>query len=114
MAPMNAFLTLLGLETLALRMERHCRNAQVVAEWLEGHPKVSWVSYAGLKSSPYRDLAAKYMPEGAGSVFTFGVRGGYGAGIRVVEACDLFSPPGQRGRRPVTDHPPGLHDPPVN
>ncbi len=91
MAPMNAFLILLGIETLALRMERHCRNAQRVAEWLEEHPKVEWVSYAGLADSPYRDLAAKYLPKGAGAVFTFGVRGGYDAGIRVVEACDLFS-----------------------
>ena len=91
MAPMNAFLILLGLETLSLRMERHCGNALRVAEWLEGHPKVEWVSYAGLSGSPYRDLAAKYMPKGAGSVFTFGVRGGYDAGIRVVEGCDLFS-----------------------
>ncbi len=91
MAPMNAFLILLGIETLALRMERHCRNAQRVAEWLQEHPKVEWVSYAGLADSPYRDLAAKYLPNGAGAVFTFGVRGGYDAGIRVVEACDLFS-----------------------
>lgn len=91
MAPMNAFLVLLGLETLSLRMERHCRNAGQVAEWLEGHPKVEWVSYAGLPTSPYRDLAAKYLPNGAGAVFTFGVRGGYDAGIRVVEGCDLFS-----------------------
>jgi len=91
MAPMNAFLILLGIETLALRMERHCRNALRVAEWLETHPKVGWVSYAGLPGSPCRDLAAKYLPKGAGSVFTFGVRGGYEAGIRVVEACDLFS-----------------------
>ncbi len=91
MAPMNAFLILLGIETLALRMERHCRNAQSVAEWLAGHPKVDWVSYAGLPSSPYRDLAAKYLPNGAGAVFTFGVRGGHDAGIRVVESCDLFS-----------------------
>ena len=91
MAPMNAFLILLGIETLALRMERHCRNAQRVAEWLQEHLKVEWVSYAGLPDSPYRDLAAKYLPNGAGAVFTFGVRGGYDAGIRVVEACDLFS-----------------------
>ena len=91
MAPMNAFLILLGIETLALRMERHCRNAQRVAEWLEEHPKVEWVSYAGLPNSPYRGLASKYLPNGAGAVFTFGVRGGYDAGIRVVEGCDLFS-----------------------
>ena len=76
MAPMNAFLTITGMETLPLRMERHVANAQKVAEFLESHSKVAWVSYAGLKSSPYRDLAAKYLPLGAGSVFTFGVKGG--------------------------------------
>ena len=91
MSPTNAFLTLTGIETLALRMERHVANAQEVAEYLEGHRQVAWVSYAGLKSSPYRALAQKYMPRGAGSVFTFGVKGGYEAGIRMVEACELFS-----------------------
>jgi O-acetylhomoserine (thiol)-lyase len=91
MSPMNAFLTLTGIETLPLRMERHVANAQIVAEYLEGHPQVAWVSYAGLASSPYRALAQKYMPKGAGSVFTFGVKGGYEAGIKVVEACELFS-----------------------
>ncbi|MBI3444736.1 MAG: O-acetylhomoserine aminocarboxypropyltransferase [Magnetospirillum sp.] len=91
MAPMNAFLTITGVETLPLRMERHVANAMTVAEFLESHPKVAWVSYAGLKSSPYRDLAAKYLPKGAGSVFTFGVKGGYEAGIKVVEGVRLFS-----------------------
>ncbi len=91
MAPLNAFLTLTGTETLALRMERHVANAQRVAEYLEGHPAVSWVSYAGLKSSPYHQLAAKYLPRGAGSVFTFGVKGGYDAGVKTVEGCELFS-----------------------
>src|SRR5690606_23094293 len=91
MSPMNAFLTLTGIETLALRMERHVANAKIVAEYLESHPLVSWVSYAGLPSSPYHSLAQKYLPKGAGSVFTFGVKGGYEAGVRLVEACDLFS-----------------------
>ena len=91
MAPMNAFQTLLGAETLSLRMERHCANAQAVAEFLEGHPAVSWVSYAGLESSPYHRLARKYLAKGAGSVLTFGVKGGYEAGVRMVEACELFS-----------------------
>ncbi|MFQ5774645.1 MAG: O-acetylhomoserine aminocarboxypropyltransferase [Kiloniellaceae bacterium] len=91
MAPMNAFQTLLGIETLALRMERHCANALHVARFLEGHDLVAWVSYAGLESSPYYDLAKKYLPKGAGSVFTFGVKGGYEMGVRVVETCDLFS-----------------------
>jgi O-acetylhomoserine (thiol)-lyase len=91
MAPLNAFLTITGIETLALRMERHCRNAQIVAEHLAVHPAVSWVSYAGLPDNPYHALAKKYLPKGAGSVFTFGVKGGYAAGVRLVEACELFS-----------------------
>ena len=91
LSPMNAFFILQGVETLPLRMERHCANAQAVAEFLEAHSKVAWVSYAGLKSSPYRALAQKYLPRGAGSVFTFGVEGGYEAGVRLVEGCDLIS-----------------------
>jgi O-acetylhomoserine (thiol)-lyase len=91
MAPMNAFLTLTGIETLPVRMERHVANALEVARFLEAHPKVAWVSYAGLQSSPWRALAAKYLPRGAGSVFTFGVKGGYDAGRNLVESCELFS-----------------------
>jgi O-acetylhomoserine (thiol)-lyase len=91
MAPLNAFLTITGIETLALRMERHVANAEKVAHFLEGHPAVTWVSYAGLESSPYHRLAKKYMPRGAGSVFTFGLRGGYEAGIRCVEGVEIFS-----------------------
>jgi len=91
MAPLNAFLTLAGIETLPLRMERHVANARQVAEFLSGHPGVSWVSYAGLPSSPYHALAQKYLPRGAGSVFTFGVKGGYAAGVEVVEGVELFS-----------------------
>ena len=91
LSPMNAFETLLGIETLALRMDRHCANAQKVAEFLEQHEAVAWVSYAGLKSSPYNALAKKYMPKGAGSVFTFGLKGGYEAGLKLVESVNLFS-----------------------
>jgi O-acetylhomoserine (thiol)-lyase len=91
MAPFNAFLTITGIETLHLRMQRHVENAQAVAEFLEKHPAVAWVSYAGLKSSPFHQLAKKYMPRGAGSVFTFGVKGGYATGVKVVEAVELFS-----------------------
>ncbi len=91
MAPMNAFQTLLGIETLSLRMERHCANALAVARFLESHDLVEWVSHAGLESSPYHALANKYLPKGAGAVFTFGVKGGYEMGIKVVEACELFS-----------------------
>jgi len=90
-APMNAFLTITGIETLHVRMERHVANAQAVAEFLSGHPAVAWVSYAGLADSPFHALAQKYLPKGAGSVFTFGVKGGYAAGIRLVEQVRLFS-----------------------
>ena len=89
--PMNAFLTLLGLETLPLRMERHCANALKIAEFLEGHPAVARVNYAGLPSSPYRELARKYLPRGAGSVFTIELHGGYAAGRTLVESVELFS-----------------------
>ena len=74
-APQNAFLLNLGLETLALRMERHCSNAQAVAEFLENHPKVEWINYPGLKSNPYYELAQKYMPNGTCGVISFGVKG---------------------------------------
>ncbi|WP_413788621.1 O-acetylhomoserine aminocarboxypropyltransferase [Rhodopila sp.] len=92
MAPMNAFLTITGVETLHVRMERHCGNAQAVAAFLAGDPRVAWVSYAGLDSSPYHGLACKYMRGGAGgAVFTFGVKGGYEAGVKLVESVGLFS-----------------------
>ena len=90
-APMNAFLTITGIETLALRMDRHCENARRVAEFLSTHPGVAWVNYAGLESSPYHALARKYLGGKAGSVFTFGVKGGYEAGVRLVESVELFS-----------------------
>jgi len=91
MAPLNAFLTITGIETLHLRMPRHAENAQAVAEFLQSHPAVAWVSYAGLPGSPYHALARKYMPKGPGSVFTFGVKGGYDAGVALVEGVELFS-----------------------
>ncbi|HEX2171244.1 MAG TPA: PLP-dependent transferase, partial [Dehalococcoidia bacterium] len=90
-APMNSFLFLQGLETLPLRMERHVENAQKVAHFLDEHPLVSWVSYPGLKSSPYYDLAQKYLPKGPGSIFAFGVKGGYEAGRKLIENVQLFS-----------------------
>jgi O-acetylhomoserine (thiol)-lyase len=91
MAPLNAFLTITGIETLPLRMERHVANTLEVARYLEAHPAVSWVSYAGLPSSPYHALHKKYMPKGAGAVFTFGLEGGYEAGVKLVEGVELFS-----------------------
>jgi O-acetylhomoserine (thiol)-lyase len=88
---MNAFLTLTGIESLHVRMDRHVENARKVAEFLAVHPRVAWVSYAGLKDSPYYDLARKYLPKGPGAVFTFGVKGGYEAGTKLVETVRLFS-----------------------
>ena len=91
LAPMNAYLILTGIETLPLRMERHVANAQAVAEFLAGHRDVAWVSYAGLRDSPFRELARKYLPRGPGSVFTFGLKGGYAAGTKLMERVRLFS-----------------------
>lgn len=91
MAPMNAFLTLTGMETLALRMERHCSNALHLAQWLQNHPKVAWVSYAGLPEDPYHQLAKQYLGGKGGAVFTFGVKGGYEAGVKLVQSVKLFS-----------------------
>jgi O-acetylhomoserine (thiol)-lyase len=91
LAPMNAFLITTGIESLPVRMDRHVANAQAVAEFLAGHDAVEWVSYAGLPSSPHHALAQKYLPKGPGSVFTFGVKGGYAAGTRLVEGVELFS-----------------------
>ena len=91
LAPMNAFLTITGIETLPLRMERHVKNALEVAKYLELHPAIEWVSYSGLKSSPFYDLSQKYFPLGPGAVFTFGVKGGYEAGKTIVENVNLFS-----------------------
>ncbi len=91
LAPMNAFLILTGIETLALRMQRHCENALAVAKYLQAHKRVEWVSYAGLADSPFHKLAARYMPKGAGAVLTFGVKGGYDAGVKLVSEVMLFS-----------------------
>jgi len=91
MSPMNAFLTMLGLETLPLRMEKHCTNALKLAEFLDSHEKVSWVKYPGLKNNPYHNLAKKYLNNGFGAVFTFGIKGGDEAGLKIVDSCKLFS-----------------------
>ena len=91
LSPFNAFLFLQGLETLNLRMDRHSRNALAVAEYLSGHPHVSWVNYPGLLASPYYKLAQQYLPLGAGAILTFGIRGGLHAGCRFIESLKLFS-----------------------
>ncbi|CAN7551458.1 O-acetylhomoserine aminocarboxypropyltransferase [Rhizobium sp. LjRoot30] len=90
-SPFNAFLLLTGIETLPLRMQRHCDNALAVARWLKGNPQVAWVNYAGLEDDPNHALQQRYSPNGAGSVFTFGVKGGYEAGKTLVEGLQLFS-----------------------
>ena len=91
LSPFNAFLLLQGLETLPQRMDEHVANAQAVAEFLHVHPLVSWVAYAGLASSPYHDLARRYMPRGPGAVFTFGVEGGRAAGAAFIEGLTMIS-----------------------
>ncbi len=90
-APFNSWALLQGLETLSLRMERHVQNAQAVAEFLEAHPQVAWVSYPGLKSHPDYARAKKYLPKGAGAVLGFGVKGGLEAGKRFINRLQLFS-----------------------
>jgi O-acetylhomoserine (thiol)-lyase len=90
-SPFNAFQILTGIETLPLRMRKHCDNALEVAKWLAARPEVSWVNYAGLESDANHALAEKYLPKGAGAVFTFGLKGGYEAGVRLVSKVKLFS-----------------------
>src|ERR1700727_686586 len=91
LSPFNSFLFLNGIETLPLRMQRHCDNALAVAEWIAAHPSVAWVSYPGLAGDRYHNLAKKYFPNGAGAVFTFGLKGGYDAGVKLVSNVKLFS-----------------------
>lgn len=89
-SPFNAFLMLQGIETLALRMERHCENAQKVAEYLQGHDQVSWVNFAGLPDSPYYELAQKYTDGKPSALLTFGVKGGFDAGVKFYDALKIF------------------------
>ncbi|NBO91962.1 MAG: homocysteine synthase [Planctomycetia bacterium] len=91
LAPFNAFLILQGIETLHLRMQRHCENALQVAQFLRTHPGVLWVGYAGLPDSPYAALVKKYMPDGAGALVTFGIKGGLEAGKKFINSVKLFS-----------------------
>ncbi|WP_375409589.1 O-acetylhomoserine aminocarboxypropyltransferase [uncultured Methylobacterium sp.] len=91
LSPFNAFLILNGIETLPLRMQRHCDNALVVATHLQSHPAVAWVSYPGLETDKYHQLAKRYTPLGSGAVFTLGLEGGYDAGVKLVANLQLFS-----------------------
>jgi len=107
MSPFNSFLFIQGIETLGMRMDRHVQNAQAVAEFLEQHEQVTWVKYPGLKSSPYHALGKKYMPKGAGAVFSFGLKGGYDAGIKFIDALRVFSHLANVGdARSLVIHPP--------
>jgi O-acetylhomoserine (thiol)-lyase len=91
LSPMNAFLIITGTETLPLRMQKHCDNALAVARWLKANPNVAWVNYAGLEDNESYALHRKYCPKGAGSVFTFGLKGGYEIGLKLVNSVKLFS-----------------------
>ena len=91
LAPQNAFLVLTGIETLPLRMRRHCDNALAVAQWLQRDPRVAWVNYSGLEDHPLHKAQQKYCPKGAGSVFTFGLKGGFDAGVKLVNGVRIFS-----------------------
>ena len=90
-SPFNAFLFLQGLETLSVRMDRHCQNGQAVAEWLEARDEVEWVYYPGLSSSRWHDRANRYLPRGKGAILAFGIKGGLEAGKRFIEGLELFS-----------------------
>lgn len=91
LSPFNSFLFLQGLETLSLRVERHVSNAKAIAQHLTNHPCVEWVNYPGLENNKYFDLAKKYLPKGAGSIFTFGIKGGSDAGVKFIENLKIFS-----------------------
>jgi O-acetylhomoserine (thiol)-lyase len=91
LSPFNSFLILQGIETLHLRMERHSQNALAVAKHLAGHPGVEWVNYPDLESSPYHQRAKKYLPNGSGALVTFGIKGGYDAGKKLIDTLKLFS-----------------------
>ncbi len=90
-SPFNSFLFLQGLETLSLRVERHVSNTKKVVEFLQNHPLVSWVNYPGIKSNKYFDLAQKYLPKGAGSIFTFGIKGGVETAKKFIDSLEIFS-----------------------
>ncbi|WP_163195448.1 homocysteine synthase [Clostridium thermarum] len=91
LSPFNSFLFLQGLETLSLRIERHVSNTRKIVEFLDNHPLVSWVNYPELEGNKYYDLAKKYLPKGAGSIFTFGIKGGLEAGRKFINSLELFS-----------------------
>jgi O-acetylhomoserine (thiol)-lyase len=90
-SPFNAWLLLQGIETLPVRMERHCSNALAVAQFLQSHAKVAWVNYPGLPGNRYHALAQRYLPRGAGSLLAFGIKGGFAAGVKFIEGLQFVS-----------------------
>ena len=114
LSPMNAWLLLQGLESLPVRMDRHCANALAVAKFLQDHPRVAWVNYPGLPDNKYYALAQKYLPKGASGLLNFGVKGGAKAGEKFIEAARVHEPPRQHRRREDADHPPGLDHAPAD
>ena len=91
LSPFNAWQLLQGIETLPVRMERHCINTMAVAEFLQSHPRVAWVNYPGLKTNPYHALVKRYMPKGAGALLSFGIKGGFDAGVKFIEGLQFIS-----------------------
>ena len=113
LSPFNAFLLLQGIETLHLRMERHSQNALAVAKHLEKHPGVEWVNYPGLESSQYYKRAQKYLPNGQGALITFGIKGGYEAGKKLIDSLELFLAGGEHWRCEVAGDSSGIDDAPA-
>ena len=113
LSPFNAFLFLQGLETLSLRMDRHCANARAIAAHLRAHPRVAWVSYPDQPDSPYAAHAARYLPRGQGSIMAFGIAGDRAAGGRFIEACELLSHLANVGDAKIARDPPRLDDAPA-
>ena len=113
LSPFNAFMMLQGLETLPVRMDRHCENALGVARFLKDHPAVEWVNYAGLDDSPFRDLVQKYLPKGASAIMTFGIKGGLGSRREVYRQCAIPESSGQCRRCTFADHSSGVDHPPA-
>ena len=91
LAPFSAWQLMQGIETLPVRMERHCVNTMAVAQFLQSHPKVAWVNYPGLKSNRYHDLVKRYMPKGAGALLSFGIKGGFASGVKFIESLQFIS-----------------------
>ena len=113
LSPHSAFLLLQGIETLHLRLERHSQNALAVARHLEQHPGVDWVNYPGLESSAYHARARKYLPNGQSALITFGIKGGYEAGKKLIDSQEPVLAGCQHWRRQVACDSPGVNHSPA-